>query len=327
MEDFEISPYVSVIVPVYKVEKYIERCASSLFEQTLVNLEYIFVDDCTPDKSISILKNVLEKYPDRKKQVHIITHSLNKGIATARNTGLNYAKGEYVAWVDSDDWIEPSMFFDMYHAGKKYASDIVWCDFYNIYETSKELCRQNCQEDGISVIKNLLLGYLHGAMWFSIVKRNVYIDNGIHFPDGLNVMEDKNVLVKLFYYAKNIKYLSVPYYYYMKYNSNSITSGWDSDSKIELIAILNLQGIFSFLIQMNMKEFFQKEMEFAKLIFKKNKLNSLNMEAFKDWEKIFSESNDKILICPNMTLKQKVLGWCVNRHYWLIIKIWIFFKK
>lgn len=51
------------------------------------------------------------------------------------------------------------------------------------------------------------------------------------------------------------------------------------------------------------------------------------MEAFKDWEKIFSESNDKILICPNMTLKQKVLGWCVNRHYWLIIKIWIFFKK
>lgn len=100
-------PKISIIIPVYGVEKCIERCARSLFEQTLKEgIEYIFIDDCTPDKSIEIVKRVLEEYPERKEQVKIVRHEHNRGVAAARNTALDAATGEFVFFVDADDWIE-----------------------------------------------------------------------------------------------------------------------------------------------------------------------------------------------------------------------------
>ena len=96
---------VSVIVPIYEVERYIERCARSLFEQTMLSgIEFIFVDDCTPDYSIEILHNTLKEYPEREAQVTILTHSANKGLAAARKTGVRAARGEYISHCDSDDW-------------------------------------------------------------------------------------------------------------------------------------------------------------------------------------------------------------------------------
>ena len=96
---------VSILVPVYGVEKYIERCARSLFEQTYDNIEYIFVDDCTKDRSIEILQKVLEDYPNRKNQVKILHHEKNRGLSAARNTALDASTGDYLMHVDSDDYL------------------------------------------------------------------------------------------------------------------------------------------------------------------------------------------------------------------------------
>lgn len=101
-------PKISVIIPVYGVERYIEQCACSLFEQTMQDgIEFIFVDDCSPDKSIEILENVLREYPHREQQVKIIRHTENQGLGGARKTGMEYATGEYIIHCDSDDWVEP----------------------------------------------------------------------------------------------------------------------------------------------------------------------------------------------------------------------------
>ena len=97
------NPKVSIIVPIYGVEHFIERCARSLFEQTLDGIEFIFVNDSTPDNSISILLRVLEDYPNRQNQVRIVQHEVNKGLPFARQTGIRLAKGEYIAHCDSDD--------------------------------------------------------------------------------------------------------------------------------------------------------------------------------------------------------------------------------
>ena len=94
-------PFVSVIVPIYGVEKYIERCARSLLEQTIENIEYIFVNDCTKDNSIAILESVIKEYPHREHQVRIIHHGTNKGLPQARKTGLLNAHGEYIAHCDN----------------------------------------------------------------------------------------------------------------------------------------------------------------------------------------------------------------------------------
>ena len=97
---------VSVLVPVYGVEKYIERCVRSLFEQTYPDLEYVFVNDCTPDNSIEILKKVKEEYPQKKDAVRFVNHAKNRGLAAARNTAYDNVTGDFVTIVDSDDWLE-----------------------------------------------------------------------------------------------------------------------------------------------------------------------------------------------------------------------------
>ena len=129
-------PKVSVIIPVYGVKKYIERCARSLFEQTLDDIEYIFVDDSTPDNSISILRKVLSEYPNREKQVKILHHEKNKGLAQARQTGLKIASGEYIAHCDSDDWVDVHMYEEMYNKAIEEDADVVVCDYVVTNDTS-----------------------------------------------------------------------------------------------------------------------------------------------------------------------------------------------
>ena len=101
-------PLISILVPIYEVEKYIERCARSLFEQTYPNLEFVFVDDASPDKSIEILQLVINDYPKWDDHVSIIRHDKNYGIAATRNTLVKNSRGEFLLHVDSDDWIEPN---------------------------------------------------------------------------------------------------------------------------------------------------------------------------------------------------------------------------
>ena len=165
-------PKVSVIIPVFGVEKYIERCARSLFEQTLDDIEFIFVDDCTNDDSISVLQKVLMEYPNRNNQTKIVYHDVNKGLPAARQTGLRIASGEYVAHCDSDDWVERSIYADMYEKASEEEADIVICD-YN--QTDGKTFRKTfcaCHDTSItSYIENCLFGVDSWVVWNKLVKQ------------------------------------------------------------------------------------------------------------------------------------------------------------
>lgn len=110
---------VSVIIPIYKVEPFVARCAQSLMEQTLTDVEYIFVDDASPDNSIAVLRKVITKYPERSNYVKVLTHTENKGLPAARNTGLAVAQGEYIFHCDSDDFVEPDMLEQLYRKSNR----------------------------------------------------------------------------------------------------------------------------------------------------------------------------------------------------------------
>ena len=124
-------PKLSVIVPIYGVEKYIERCARSLFEQTLEDIEYIFIDDCTLDKSIGILKRLIEEYRTSLKEknysVTIEKMPKNTGLPGVRKYGIQLATGEYVIHCDSDDWVDFDMYRLMYEKAKADDADVVSC--------------------------------------------------------------------------------------------------------------------------------------------------------------------------------------------------------
>ena len=325
--NYGILPDISVIVPVYKVEAYIERCAKSLFEQSWQNLEFIFVNDCTPDKSVEILQLMMAQYPHRISQVKIINHETNRGVASSRNTGLIHATGKYIGWVDSDDWVDSMMFEHLYAVAKKHNSDIVWGDFYYDCPGHKIPQSQYCKENKIDFIQSLLVGTIHGGVCFGISRQELFIRYQIHFPDGLNVMEDKLVLIKLASYANNIKYVPKAYYYYARDYTNSITTQWGEDTSMQEAAMSNLLALLDFLDNSDLKLELQKYLKYAKLIYKRGLLNSLELKSFIQWKGLFSEENSYVWSCPNMTLRQKILGWSIQHNWWIIAKCWIQVKK
>ena len=214
-------PIISVIVPVYGVEKFVEHCAVSLMEQTLDGVEFIFVDDCTPDNSIDIIRDVISRYPDR--DARIVSHSENRGLPSARNTGLGLAAGKYVFHCDGDDWIEPNMLEKMYAVAENANADIVYCDFYLSYEKNERYMSNPCLESREELLRQ---GFLSGAMkynvWNKLVRRSLYTDNGIHFPDGHSMGEDMT-MIRLTACAERVKYLPEALYHYVQTNSSAFS--------------------------------------------------------------------------------------------------------
>jgi glycosyltransferase involved in cell wall biosynthesis len=120
-------PEISIVVPVYKVEAFIGRCAESLFKQGLEGVEYIFVDDATPDCSMEVLHQMAALYPQCALQIKIIRHETNRGVSAARNTGLDAANGKYVCFVDGDDWVNPGYLENFMRRSS--AADVCVCGY------------------------------------------------------------------------------------------------------------------------------------------------------------------------------------------------------
>ena len=120
---------VSILVPVYGVERYIENCAVTLFEQTYENIEYVFVNDSTKDRSMEILHEVMERYPLRRDNVHIITHEVNRGLGAARKTALLNATGDFVMHVDSDDSLSLDAVEMLVDKAIQTGADVVDCGY------------------------------------------------------------------------------------------------------------------------------------------------------------------------------------------------------
>lgn len=216
-------PKVSVIIPVFGVEHYIERCARSLFEQTLDDMEFIFVDDCTTDNSIHILENIIEQYPLRKKQTIILRHIQNKGLSHARETGIKKAKGDYIAHCDSDDWVESNMYDTMYNFAINNGYDYVKCahrktagiDDGVIYHAS--VSSDMSKEHVISLMFQMK-GW--NSVWDSIAKREIYQKANLVFTDNA-MFEDFFITSQLLLHAEKIGYLNIPFYNYYV-NADSI---------------------------------------------------------------------------------------------------------
>lgn len=221
-------PKVSVIVPIYGVEQYIERCAISLFEQTLEEIEFIFVNDCTQDRSITILANTLSKYPNRKDSVRIINHEVNKGLAAARKTGVDAASGEYIAHCDSDDWLQKDIYQIMYDEATRFDSDIVICDYYL---TDGKFFRKHTgclSTDKATLLTDMVNGDASWAVWNKLVKKGIYRENNILYPDYA-MGEDMVLMIQLIWYSNSISYVPLPLYnYYINQNSITLRKTLDS---------------------------------------------------------------------------------------------------
>ena len=228
---------VSVCIPVYGVEKYIERCARSLFEQTMrEDIEFIFVDDCTPDKSIDILQKVLEEYPARQTQVKIIRHEVNKGLTGARNTALRHASGEYIIHCDSDDWVASDMYETLYSKANAENADLVCCSFALEYDNSQPVIIKLPDS-----LQDLIDCNLHWSLVTKLVRASIALRPDTYSPDDLCYSEDLLRSVQIFTHVGKVVFINEAFYHYYQGNRYSYSKTFKKiflDQQIRIVSWL-----------------------------------------------------------------------------------------
>lgn len=315
---------VSIIIPIYNVSPYISKCASSLFMQTYRDLEFIFVNDCTPDNSIEKLTNVINEFPDRKDQVRIINHNQNMGLASARNTGLSFANGTYIFHCDSDDWIEPSAISEMVSKIVSDKAEIVYTDFYFSYANRDILSVQQKISNAEEFIKLMFKEEVHGAIWNKLYKKSLFSDNDINFPNGNDMWEDLYTNFYLFYFSNKISYLNSSFYHYNQENISSL--GREINSKKLTSIFSNISQIESFL-KKQQDERFTTELIYLKLAAKQTLLFTCDIKNFKKWLTTYPETNSYILSYKSLPIHLRLLGFMTTKKLWIFIRFWILVKK
>lgn len=311
---------ISVIVPIYKVEKFIGRCAESLMQQSLGDVEYIFVNDATPDNSMEVLDGVLKKYPARAGLISIVVHDVNKGLPAARNSGLAVAHGEYVFHCDSDDFVEPIMLETLYNVAISNAADIVWCDWFLSFEKNEIYMKQPEFSTAFDALKSMLGGGMKYNVWNKLVKRRLYTDNKIFFPVGHGMGEDMTMIM-LFAHAKIVKYVPQAFYHYVKLNTSAFSCTISDRHWVDLRYNLNRTVNYISEIYGNKLE---QEISFFKLEAKFPFLIMGNCKFFKLWKEWYPEANKYILQNKNISFRSRTTQWLAWKgQFWIV---WLYYK-
>lgn len=298
----EIKPRISVIVPVYNVSRYVERCARSLFSQTMDELEFIFVDDCSPDNSIDIIKNVLMEFPERANSVVFCYHNENKGLPTARKTGFEHSRGQYIAHCDSDDWISPDMYSTMYIAARENCSDIVYCDYF----------KSNGIHSRIISVPDYRGGLLQGPVWNKIVKKELY--NNIVFPIA-NKAEDGAIMTQLSFFANTVSVVHIPLYYYFD-NPESICLLPTKEACIKRWSqeCCNTDLRVDFLMKHKVAEIYRMDIIMMKYYSLSNLIPFLKDDSvFRLWESKYSEIKEEMGLLSKVPIRIRV-SYFLMRH-------------
>lgn len=239
-------PFVSVIIPLYNVAPYVEKCARSIFEQTLENLEIIFIDDCSPDNSVDIVHNLLSQYPKRKHLTKIIRRSENAGLSGVRKQGILEATGIFIIHCDGDDWVDKELYKTMYEAAIANNADIVVCDLMDELK-DKHIHRvmEPIIESPHDYLKNYHNRIYHMSCCNKLIKRSIFIDNDVFPWIGLNMWEDNALTTRVFYYGSKFAFVKDVYYHYNRTNENAMTLGYGIRQVDQMINVAkNLRDFF-----------------------------------------------------------------------------------
>lgn len=202
---------VSIIVPVFNCEKYLEKCLDSLVNQTLKDIEIIIINDGSTDNS----KNIIESYVKIHKNIIFINQE-NKGQAVARNKAIDISKGEYICFVDADDWISESMCEELYSYADNY--EIIYCDYSLCFNNNIQIQYSNdFQYSDNEKVKYLLT---NAGPCGKLIKTKIFIDNNIRFPEGI-IYEDLAIIPTLCLYCDNIKYIKKNLCYYFQHEGST----------------------------------------------------------------------------------------------------------
>lgn len=303
-------------MPIFKVEQFLEKTLDSVFTQTYQNLDYVFVNDCSPDNSIQVLKDTISKYGIDTKRYVIVDHEENEGIAVSRADCIANANGDYVFFVDSDDWIEKETVEKMVEATQGGTIDIVGCDYMKDclskettyhHENYADTCRENmyrCLNYDIATV-----------LWKLLIRRSLF-DNFTITPH-VDIVEDYIMSVKLYYHAKSFVAIPHAYYHYVQYNQArvSLQTLWSVN--------MHIKGVEEVEAFCRDKGLYDEDVEHKLLLRKFNiKSNFLTKQLldYQSYRNTFPEAN---CIWREMGYsgKERIKFWLAEHGFYFLLKL------
>ena len=318
-----LNPLISVIVPVYKVEQYLDKCVDSIVNQTYKNLEIILVDDGSPDHC----PKMCDEWAKKDKRIKVI-HKENGGVSSARNVGIDVSKGEYISFVDSDDWIDNTFFEELLNICLKYNSKYITCGYKRVYDNrieyinnSNSIIKVDSSEYLVKLL-NVQNGY--GFVHMKLIKKNAI--NDLRFNENLKVGEDALFNVMLCENIDSAIIYNKPLYNYY-FNDNSVVRKYDKDYVNKYLE--SMKEMNSYLsngknsVDVNLYNYIVYHVLLIAVNYCYHPLNSLNkIKSLKSvcsiplFKKAISKSNYK-----NMTLTRKVTLFTIKHKLYIFTSL------
>lgn len=308
--------HVTILMPIYKVEQYLEKTLDSVFTQTYPYLDYVFVNDCSPDNSLQVLKDTIARYQIEANRYTIINHIQNEGIAVSRTDCIANAKGDYVYFVDSDDWIEKDTVEQMVYATNDGAIDIVGCDYMKDYLSGETTCHHENYADNCRDNMLRCLNYdIATVLWKLLIRRDLF--NNFTITPHVDIVEDYIMSVKLYYYAKSFTAIPRAFYHYVQYNQArvSLQTLWSINMHIK--GVEEVEGFC------REKGLIDDETEYKLLLRKFNiKSNFLTKQLldYYRYEQTFPEAKS-IWRKMNYSGKERIKFWLAEHGHYSLLKL------
>lgn len=251
------SPLVSIIVPVYQVEQYLQTCIESILKQTYDHWELILVDDGSPDRC----GEICDEYAEIDRRIRVI-HQKNSGVVDARNAGIKAATGKYLAFVDSDDYIDPRMYEELVSKAEIDRLQIVWCDWAEFKYTpsgAKETSTVSTgfEADADTALRNLLADKIKGFLWNKLIEKEYYDRCDIKTDAECTIMEDKYILVQLLCHHPRMGYVQKPLYNYLSRTDSATGAAHPTSPMVRGAA--NVLHIYEFLQERDLLSSYQQD--------------------------------------------------------------------
>lgn len=318
---------ISIIVPIYKVEKYLKKCIESILKQTYKNIEIILVDDGSPDNC----GKICDDYKQMDKRIKVI-HKNNGGLSEARNYGIREAKGDYLLFVDSDDFIAENICEILINNINKYSADMAICNFYYVFENKKAIKNEMSSKKDVQVLEkeNIIREYFLNysvdlnVAWNKLYKKDIFKGkNAILFPVG-KLHEDTYIMYKIYYNLNRLVRINKPLYYYRQRN-DSIISSFSIKNVEDIMGYIKDYYIFSKNVDEDLRQMIQIECikQYIGCIRRSMKAN-----IFNDVKYLIYDMRNIIINNTKKIFNNKYASFKIKKHYLLIkLKIEIYYLK
>lgn len=308
---------ISVVIPVFNVEKYLKRCLDSVLAQTFKDFELILIDDGSTDGSPAIC----DEYAQIDQRIRVV-HQKNCGSATTRNIGISLAKGDYLVFVDSDDWVEPDYLKLLYNKAQESNSDIV---MYNSYFEEKEKTNIRFLDIGDDYCAACLTVLKSCSLWLKLFTRNLLVENDIRCIESVDLREDFVISFKSAFFAKKISQINDTMYHYNRINEDSLSSNYVTYSEAKINQMLaNSTEIERFMNEYSLTEKYRKELCHYRT---ELKLRILTHSKKLKYSYVKLYSNEKMYKVESLPVKIKILFFIVFLRFYFLAYLLLMLKR